>query len=406
MIHEFGEFRLDVARRELRRSGEEIAVEPQVFSLLAHLIENRDRVVGKDELIETVWEGRIVSDATLNTRINAARRAVGDSGKEQAFIRTLPRRGFRFVGEMSAPAPDGATAVPAAAQLRHEQTVRFCTAPDGVRIAYATSGDGPPLVKAPNWLNHLEHDWESPVWGHLFRELSRGHTLLRFDQRGNGLSDWDVPEFTFDGMIDDLATVADAAGFDRFPLFGISQGCAHSIAYAHRHPDRVSRLILYGGFALGQSLRGPKDKGDAHWSRQMIREGWGQNNPAFRQFFTSLFMPGASKAQMDWFNEMQRLTTSPDNAADIYAVANYLDVRPLLSEIKVPTLVIHCKDDAGVAFDLGREMAAGIPDARFVALDGRNHLILEDEPAWPRFVQVVNDFLAEGETAGTATKRG
>lgn len=396
MIHEFLDFKIDVERMELWCGAEKRAVEPQVFSLLVYLIENRDRVISKDELFDAIWEGRIVSDATLNTRINASRKALGDSGKEQAVIRTMPRRGFRFVAEL---ASDGVP-VAVSRDSQHKQTVRFCTSADGVQIAYASSGEGPPLVKAPNWMHHLEYDWESPVWGHLLRELSRNHTLLRFDLRGNGLSDWEVPEILFDNMAEDMATVIDAAGFERFPLIGFSQGCPYSIAYAHRYPERVSRLILYGGFAKGLSRTGSEaDRQKAEMQRQMIREGWGQNNPAFRQFFTSLFMPGATKEQMDWFNELQRTTVSPENAVRIRDVVNDIDVSELLAEISVPTLVIHCREDAVISFEAGREIAAMIPGARFVALDGQNHLILEEEPAWPRFLAEVNDFLAEGEAA-------
>jgi pimeloyl-ACP methyl ester carboxylesterase/DNA-binding winged helix-turn-helix (wHTH) protein len=396
MIHEFLDFKLDVERMELWCGAEKRAAEPQVFSLLVYLIENRDRVVSKDELFDAVWEGRIVSDATLNTRINAARKALGDSGKEQAVIRTIPRRGFRFVAEM---ADSGAPSAGAREQSL-KQTVRFCTTADGVQIAYAISGEGPPLVKAPNWMHHLEYDWDSPVWGHLLRDLSGTHTLLRFDQRCNGLSDWDVSEVTFETMVDDLAVVVDAAGFTRFPLFGVSAGCCYSIAYAVRHPERVSRLVLYGGRAQGRMRTGSDaDKRLHEARREMMLQGWGQNNPAFRQFFTSLFIPDATKEQMDWFNELQRTTVSPENAVRLNEVSGHADVSTLLGQISVPTLVLHCREDGTVPFEKGRRMASMIPNARFVALDSKNHLILEDEPAWPRFLAEVKDFLAEDDTA-------
>lgn len=275
-----------------------------------------------------------------------------------------------------------------------QQDIRFCTAPDGVTIAYATVGQGPALVKAPNWMHHLEHDWQSPIWGHLLHALARDHTLVRFDQRGNGLSDWEVPEFSFDGMVEDMAAVIDAAGLTRFPLFGISQGCAYSIAYASRYPEKVSRLVLYGGFAQGTMRTGSAaDQQTAELERSMIRQGWGQDNPAFRQFFTTKFMPDATKEQMDWFNELQRVTISPENAVRLRDVTLNIDVTDLLDGISVPTLVLHCKDDGIQPFEGGRRMAAKIPGARFVALEGKNHLILEDEPAWPRFLDEVLKFL-------------
>jgi len=283
-----------------------------------------------------------------------------------------------------------------AGEQQTKQTVRFCTTADGVRIAYAITGNGPPLVKAPNWMHHLDYDWKSPVWGHLLRALSRNHTLLRFDQRCNGLSDWDVPEVTFETMVEDMAAVVDAVGLKRFALLGISAGCYYSIAYAVRHPERVSRLVLYGGCAQGRLRRGSDTDAQMHKMRgEMIMRGWGQNNPAFRQFFTSLFIPGATKEQMDWFNELQRVTVSPENAMRLNDVSGNADVSDLLEKISMPTLVLHSRDDATVPFELGRRMAAMIPNARFVELECKNHLILEGDTAWPRFIDEVNEFLSE-----------
>ncbi len=276
------------------------------------------------------------------------------------------------------------------------QQIRFCAAPDGTQIAYATVGQGPPLIKTANWLNHLEYDWESPVWRHVLHGLAEGHQLIRYDERGNGLSDWDVEDISFEAFVSDLETVVDAAGIERFPLFGISQGCAVSIAYAVRHPERVSRLVLYGGFARGRSNRGSSEDGEqAAAMRTLMRQGWGQENPAFRQIFTSLFIPDATPEQASWFNNLQRITASPENAVRIREAMDILDVSELLPQVTVPTLVLHCREDAVQPFNEGRRMAAGIPGARFVALEGRNHLILEDEPAWPRFLQEVESFLAE-----------
>ena len=275
-----------------------------------------------------------------------------------------------------------------------QQEIRFCASADGALIAYAKVGSGPPLVKAPNWMNHLEYDWQSPVWRHLLRELAHAHTLVRFDQRGNGLSDWDVKDISFDAFVEDLAAVVDAAKLERFPLVGISLGCAISVAYAVQHPERVSHLILYGGMARGKNKRGSEaDAKLAEAEKTMILQGWGQDNPAFRQYFTTSFMPGASKEQMDWFNDLQRISISPENAGRIRSVANDVDVSDLLPQINIPTLVLHCRDDGIILFEEGRRMAALIPNAQFVALDGQNHLMLEDEPAWQRFVEEVRNFL-------------
>jgi class 3 adenylate cyclase/pimeloyl-ACP methyl ester carboxylesterase len=287
-------------------------------------------------------------------------------------------------------------AQPASRAQAMEQDIRFCAASDGVQIAYATVGQGPPLVKAANWMNHLEYDWQSPVWRHVLHGLAQNHLLIRYDERGNGLSDRDVDDISFEAFVRDLETVVDAAGLKRFPLFGISQGCPVSIAYAVRHPERVSRLILYGGFAKGRGRRGSsKDSEQAEAILTLMRQGWGQENPAFRQVFTSLFMPDATPDQARWFNDLQRITVSPENAVRIRQTTDQMDVSELLPQVTIPTLVLHCRDDAVQPFEQGRRMAAGIPGARFVALEGRNHLILEDEPAWPRFLREVESFLAE-----------
>ena len=259
MLFQFGEQSIDTDRRELRCAGELVAVGPQVFDLLVYLIRNRDRVVTKDDLLEGVWGGRIVSESTLGSRINAARRAIGDSGAKQSLIKTSARKGIRFVAavqdvEALRPAAPMPPAQSPAAGLRQE--VNFCTASDGVRIAYAAVGEGPPLVKAANWLNHLEHDWHSPIWSHLLQAVAAQYRLIRYDQRGNGLSDWDVGDISLDAFVRDLESVVDSIGLERFALLGISQGCAVSIAYAVRHPERVSRLILYGGYARGRRHRG------------------------------------------------------------------------------------------------------------------------------------------------------
>ena len=272
-----------------------------------------------------------------------------------------------------------------------DQEIRFCTASDGVRLAYASVGSGPPLVKAANWLSHLDHDWESPVWRHVLHALSANHRLVRYDKRGNGLSDWDAEDISFEAFVRDLETVVDVAGLDRFALLGISQGCAVSIAYAVRHPERVTNLVLYGGYAVGWRSREDNEIHEALLT--LVRTGWGKENPAFRQVFTSRFIPGGSEKQMRWFNELQQVTTSADNAIRILETFGAIDVRHLLAKVDVPTLVLHCREDAVVAFELGSDLAKGIPGARLVPLEGRNHLILEDEPAWPKFLTETRRFL-------------
>jgi pimeloyl-ACP methyl ester carboxylesterase/DNA-binding winged helix-turn-helix (wHTH) protein len=389
VLFSFENFALDCERRELRAHGAIVPVEPQVFDLLVYLIENRDRVVSKDDLIAAVWGGRIVSDSTLDSRINAVRKALGDSGGRQRFVRTIARKGHRFVGEVDAtPKTDGAAA---ASRPTLNQEVHFCTASDGVRIAYALAGQGPPLVKAANWLNHLEYDWQSPIWSHLLHELASRYQLIRYDERGNGLSDWDVADISFEAFVRDLESVVEATKLKRFALLGISQGCAVSVVYAIRHPERVSHLVLYGGFARCRTRRDPDH---SKTLLSIVEQGWGKENPAFRQFFTSLFFPDGTPEQMQWFNDLQQMTTSTENALRIMRATGELDISDLLPQVKVPTLVLHCRNDAAVMFDEGRRLAAGIPGAKFVTLESRNHLVLESEPAWEKFSSEMTAFLA------------
>jgi pimeloyl-ACP methyl ester carboxylesterase/DNA-binding winged helix-turn-helix (wHTH) protein len=395
----FSDISLDIDRRELRRGSALIAIEPQVFDLLIYLVQNRNRVVSKDDLIASVWHGRIVSESTLTSRITAVRKAVGDSGERQELIRTIARKGIRFVGTVGEQKGSGAavaetTAQPPAAPNPLQQEIHFCTASDGVRIAYAEVGQGPPLVKAANWLNHLEYDWQSPVWSHLLHELAKDYRLIRYDQRGNGLSDWEVKDISFGAFVGDLKAVVDTVNLKRFSLFGVSGGCAASIAYAVQHPERVSHLVLYGGFARGAAKRDSQHQIEQREAvMTLMRQGWGQENPAFRQMFTSQFIPGGTSEQVQWFNDLQRMTALPENAARIFRATADIDITDLLPRIRVPTLVLHCREDARVPFEEGRRMAAGIHGSHFVALEGRNHVILQSDPSWSRFVGEIKAFL-------------
>ena len=275
------------------------------------------------------------------------------------------------------------------------QQIRFCRSPDGVRLAYATAGRGPPIVKAANWLNHLEFDWESPVWRHVLAELTRDHLLIRYDERGCGLSDWDVADFSFDAWLRDLETVVDTAGVERFALLGISQGAPIAVAYAVRHPDRVSHLILHGGYARGRHRRTREAHAieEAELTIRLAEIGWGQENAAFRQFFATEFLPGGTPEQHRWFNDLARITTSPANAAKFLRVFYGIDVASLLPRISCPTLVLHSTRDLCVPFDEGRLLAGSIPGARFVPLESSNHLLLDTEPAWRRWCAEVRAFL-------------
>ncbi len=280
-------------------------------------------------------------------------------------------------------------------EKKARQRIQFLRTPDGVQLAWAEAGTGPPLIKASNWLSHLEFEWESPLWRHWIRFFSGHFRFVRYDERGCGLSDWDAGDFSFPRWIGDLEAVAEAALPEgAFPLLGISQGAATAVAYAVRHPERVSRLILYGGYAQGWGRRGdPAGEREHEAIVALAAVGWGRDNPAFRQVFTSRFVPGATREQMDWFNELCRRTSAPAIAAELLRSRADVDVADLLSGVRVPTLVLHAREDAAVPVAAGRQLAAGIPGAEFVELDSKNHILLEGEPAWERFCSAVRDFM-------------
>lgn len=296
------------------------------------------------------------------------------------------------------PTPEGSAAdVRSPLNERFSQTIRFCSTPDGVRLAYATVGQGPILVKAANWLSHLEYDWTSPVWRHWLRGLAEHNTLVRYDERGCGLSDWDVNEFTFEAWVTDLETVVDALGLERFALLGISQGASIAVEYAARHPEKVSCLILYGGYLRGRAYRNltSQQRQEMDVLLQLIKIGWGQEHAAFRQVFSSLFLPEGTPEQLHAFNELQRVSTSPEIAARIVEGFQSIDVREQAAQITQPTLVLHARSELRIPFEEGRLAAATIPNARLVTLESRNHILLEEEPAWKRFLEEVDAFLKE-----------
>jgi class 3 adenylate cyclase/pimeloyl-ACP methyl ester carboxylesterase len=293
-------------------------------------------------------------------------------------------------------APDMPHHEPELDELALHQRVQFVTTPDEVRLAWAAIGEGQPVMKAPNWLNHLEYEWQSPVWGPVFGALARRCRLIRFDQRGNGLSDWDVKEISADTMIADIGSVASAAGLDRFALLGISQGCAFSIRYAVENPGRVTCLILLGGYLRGRLKRpDPDQKKLYEVLGSMIRDGWGSSNPVFRHFFTSNFIPDASPEVGASFDELQRIATSPDNALRIWRMNAEIDATDLARRVTVPTLVLHCRGDRVAPLEEGRLMARLVPGAHFVELSGNNHAIIEGTPAFDQFFEEATAFLSQ-----------
>lgn len=403
-VYLFGPFRLEVLERRLLRDGQLVPLLGKAFDTLVLLVEAAGSLQKQHALIDRLWPDVVVEPNNLQQNISIVRRALG--GVPGIEIETVRGQGYRLHAAVrEARVEAGSSHAQAAASVALDagsapsppsQRIQFCSARDGSRLAYARLGSGPALVKAANWLNHLELDLESPIWTHWLARLSRDHCLVRYDARGNGLSDWSPRAIRFADFVSDLGVVFDAAGVQRAPLLGISQGAAVAVAYAAQNPERVSALILVGGCA-----RGWRVKQNVRLTERMealmtlMRQGWGAEHVAFRQIFTSSFFPAGTREQTDWFNELQRLTTSPDNAAETLSALGDLDVREHLPRIRVPTLVVHTRGDSIVPMKDGLELAAGIEGARFVPLDSENHLLLDGEAAWTRFCRELDAFLGE-----------
>lgn len=275
-----------------------------------------------------------------------------------------------------------------------QQEVQFCTVDDDIKLAYASIGQGYPIIKTANWLSHLEHDWQAPIWSLLYHDLAQKYRFIRYDERGNGLSDWNVKDISFDAFSKDLEAIVSATKLKKFALLGISQGASVAIDYAIKYPEKVSHLILFGAYAAGWRINATDEeikKREAIMTLTGI--GWGKDNPAYRQIFSSTFLPSANKEEYDWFNDFQRLTTSPENAERFLSVFGDIDVRHHLANIKVPTLIIHSLNDQRIPVDVAKEMAASIPNAELIILNSDGHLLLGREPAAKDFVDAVKEFI-------------
>jgi len=396
-VWRFDDYTLDTARYELKCGENVVRVEPQVFDVLAQLLSNHERCVTKEELFDAVWGGRFVGEAALTSRIKAVRRALGDDGESQRYIRTVRGRGYQFVGALRAHHDTDGEAESRPEPEVPRQHIAFCRAGDGIRLAYAVTGDGPPLVRAANWMTHLGYDVESPVWRHWVRDMSAHHTFIRYDERGCGLSDWDAKDFTFHDWVTDLESVVDAVGLERFPLLGVSQGGAVAVAYAARHPEKVTKLVLCGAYARGRAVRAQSEdeKRAAALDLDLARVGWGRDDPAFRQVFAAQFLPDGTRADWDAFDQLQRRTTSPENAVRFLQEFAHIDVREQAGHVRCPTLILHSRNDHRVPMRYGEELAALIPDSRLVALASSNHLLTATEPGWRVFCDEVGAFLAD-----------
>ena len=406
MLH-FDGFELEPATRELRDASGPIHLEQQVFDVLLHLIEHRDRVVPKTELLDQIWGDRFVSESALTSRIKSARQAIGDSGESQRVIRTVRGIGYRFVGDVSsedgqnspvAATPPADPVDPADGDQRLVGRIRFVESA-GVSLAVAETGAGPCLVKTATWLTQVDKDTEaSPIWGHWVRALSRRYHYVRYDPPGCGLSDRDLTGRDLsdvDLWVDDLRRVVDAVGQERVALLGLSQGGPVAIAFAVRYPERVSHLVLCGTYGRGMTRRGdPVQVEEAAVQVGIARIVWGTRNASFRETFARQFVPDAQSDEIAWFNDQLRLTTDSTNAPLLGAAFHRLDVTELARQVSVPALVLHAVGDRAVPFEEGRHLAGLIPGARFVALNSRNHILLQRDAAFPQFVNEIERFLA------------
>lgn len=396
MIVRFEGCEVDLDRLEIRRDGRLVRVEPQVFDVLAHLVQNRDRVVSKEELLDQVWGSRFVSESALTSRIRDARRAVGDDGREQHVIRTLHGRGYRFVADVDA--PGGARPGTQSAADDLDVAISFVEVRGGVSLAVGATGAGLTLVKTATWMTKVDQDTTSPIWSHWVRCLSRHHRYVRYDPRGCGLSDRDLRDMALDDLdlwVEDLEAVVDGLGVERVALLGVSQGGPTALAYAVRHPERVSHLILFGTYS-----RGMRRRGDAFQERQaglqvdLARVAWGTSSPTFREVFAKQFVPGAAPEEIGWFTEQLRLTTDEVNAPLLEGAFHDLDVSDLARQVRTPTLVMHAVGDEAVPFEEGRRLAGLIPGAQFVPLESRDHILLERDPAFEQLVSQIDRFIA------------
>jgi len=404
-MFEFGPYRLEPQEHRLTRDHRLVALPGKALQTLCVLVEKHGTLVSKRDLMNAVWPNTSVEENNLDRNISTLRKALGDQDNGEPYIETVPRVGYRFIApvqELSAEDKPRVRKAPTATQ-----EIRFCMTSDNVRLAYATIGEGHPVVKVANCFNHLGFEWDSPIWRHWITDFAPGHTLMRYDGRGTGLSDWDFEDCSFDAWVRDLETTVDAAGLDQFVLFGHSQGGAVAVEYAARHPERLSHLVLLGSYARGVCHRGAPENVEVRRALEtLVGLNWGKTNPAFFQVVTDLYIPERATADdKKWFCDLQLVSMKPENLVRIMQVCDTMDVRPVLPKIKVPTIVFHADADRVAPAQEGRIMATGIPNARFVPLPSADHILLEEEPAWAIFRDELAAFLNAEHRAAKRSAR-
>lgn len=381
----FGQYELDLEHRQLRHRGQQILLEPRAIELLCHLAAHRDRLVTRQELLNTLWSGQHVTESVFASALRAARHSVRETGGHQEIIRTVHRRGYQFVADVTP-----------VAEPKDYDTVRFCRTRDGIRLAYTVTGAGPPLISTANWLTHLGLDRRDPMWIHWYRDLMRDSRRgLRYDERGCGLSDWCPPSASPQVWVEDLDTVADAAGYDTFAIIGTAQAAATAIAYAALRPDRVTRMVLISSHARGRQARARTelDRRVAHVDLDLATVAWQSADPSFLRAYAAQFLPNAAPAELDAYIAFTRRTTSLENLVRFFQMITTMDVFPLAGQVRCPTLILHARNDPRVPASDATELAALIDDSRLVLLDSANHLFTATESAWAELIRHVDDFL-------------
>lgn len=372
------------------------SVSPKASEVLAFMISQTGVVLSKEEILAAVWQDLNVNPDLVREYIFEIRKALGDSAKNPLYLETVGRRGFRLLGAISIKPdeePSSGNGVPNG-QPSSLPPVKFCRSYDGTSIAHTVSGEGYPLLISGSWMTHLEQDWHSPAFGDYIRHLSQHFSVIRYDQRGNGMSQWKDVDISFDRMVDDMEVVVDAYGFENVAVLGLSQGASVSVAYALRHPERISHLILSGGYPRGRRQRGNEvEFEESEALVKLIRTSWGNDNPAIRQILTTMFMPDATKEETQWFNEFQKLCGPAENIAQFRAMFDDINVVDMLPDVTVPTLVLHSDMDAVAPLSEGKLLASEIPNASFVQLRSPNHLLFETEPDFSRMMENINDFI-------------
>ncbi|WP_171103040.1 alpha/beta fold hydrolase [Ruegeria sp. HKCCD7255] len=386
---------LDRRDGKLSSGQEHSTLSPKATEVLECLIAANGEVLSREDILQSAWQGLHVNPDLVREYIFEIRKALGDDAKDPNYIETVGRRGFRLIGAISInpAAKDLSISSSVCSQPNPLPPVKFCHSKDGTSIAHTVSGAGYPLLISGSWMTHLEQDWQNPSYGDYIRHLSEKFSVIRYDQRGNGLSQWSDVDISFEGMVDDMEVVINAYGHDKVAILGLSQGASVSVAYALRRPERISHLLLSGGYSRGRKQRGNvAEFEESEALVKLIRNSWGNENPAIRQILTTMFMPDATKEEMDWFNEFQKLCGPAENIAQFRALFDDIDVSDLLAKVSVPTLVLHSDRDAVAPLSEGKLLASEIPNASFIQLNSPNHLLFASEPDFPRMIESIVSF--------------